>query len=132
MIKIIFKIAFLLALGSCASRNTNQNIDSKLFIRIQNHTESNIDNFWLGAGPNGGATQTTAYHAIPKGSTSDYIPIDAYLPNYRKVDLVIAGKRYLGLIDPNEQLGIAALATGHYTFRCYLEAEQVIVTIIPD
>ncbi len=63
-------------------------------IRIDNQTGEDIDNFWLGAGPEGGATENTAFGAISAGSMSSYKQTENVEKNYSKANFVIENQRH--------------------------------------
>lgn len=116
-------------LGACGSGRSS---DTRLMIRIRNDSVFDIDNFWLGAGPEGGATQDTAYGAIAQGSVTNYYAIEPVLANYRKMNMVIDGTRYHGIIDPAQYVNQPELKPGWYTFAYDLVQGNPVLTLLSD
>jgi hypothetical protein len=112
--------------------NATHSSDNRLMIRIRNDSGFDIDNFWLGAGPNGGSTGDTAFGAIAHGATTSYYTVELRLANYHKTDIVIAGVRYLDTIDPSEYIGKAELPPGWYTFVYTFVDDKPVLTIIEE
>lgn len=112
--------------------STNRSGDNRLMIRIRNDSAFDIDNFWLGAGPNGGSTGDTAFGAIAHGAVTDYYTVEPHLANYRKTDIVINGMRYLDVVDPSQHIGKAELTPGWYTFAYNFVDGKPVLTIIEE
>lgn len=108
------------------------NTDDSIMIRIRNDSSFDFQYCWLGAGPNGGATQTTDYGRIKSGATSRYRHIESIFENYEKIDIVIDGKRYLDTIDPQTEFGVPELAPGKYTFAYDIVNGETVLTFIED
>lgn len=124
----------LLGILGCASASSGNSADSgkKLMIRVRNESALNIENFWLGAGPRGGSTRNTSFGAIKTGETSRYHAVEQNLDNYRKMNFVANGKRYLGNIDPQNFVGQAELPLGWYTFAYNIVDGEPVLTIIEE
>ncbi len=132
--RLILIGTFLLTLAGCALTGVSSNNESskKLMIRVRNDSGLDIENFWLGAGPRGGSSGNTAFGAIKEGDTSRYHGVEPLLDNYRKLNFVADGQRYLDNIDPQEHVGQAELSLGWYTFAYDIVNGDPVLTLVED
>lgn len=101
-------------------------------IRVRNDSVLNFSDCWLGAGPKGGATQNTTFGKIASGDVSRYKQIEPLLANYRKIDIVADGNRYLDTIDFSTLVGAEELEPGWYTFAYDLVDGEAVLTLTTD
>ena len=104
----------------------------RIMIRVRDNSALGFTDCWLGAGPKGGATKTTAFGSIGSGDVSRYKHIDAVLANYRKIDIVADGNRYLDTIDFAAHSGAEELQPGWYTFAYDIVDGQAVLTFSED
>lgn len=128
-LSLLITVAVVWLLAACLPNTT---ADEALLIRIRNNSGFDVENFWLGAGPNGGATQDTAFGAIPNNTVTSYHSIEPNPNNYRKYNLVIDGRRYLGSLLPDEIAMLADAPVGQYTFVLTLTAGNAQIEIVKD
>lgn len=101
--------------------------DSYVSIRLTNETNQDIQNFWLGAGSEGGSTQDTTFGALRAGQTSGDYMIENVVKNYEKANFVINNKREFA----NDITGL--LEGGkHYTFTLVMTDGYYNVVVTPD
>lgn len=129
LLLILLLVPVGLYLSACGVTRSGE---QRLMIRIRNDSRFDIDNFWLGAGPEGGSTRDTAYGAIVSGTATDYYAVEPVFANYRKMNMVIADQRYYGVIDPAQYVGTTELAPGWYTFAYDLVDGDPVLTLIQD
>ena len=132
LLRLALAVILLLAVSLMVGCTSEERMNEKIMIRVRNESTLNFENAWLGAGERGGATQTTAYGGIKAGDTSTYKEIDALLANYRKIDIVADGTRYLDTIDPAAHVGTPELGPGRYTFAYAIIDGKLSLTLIVD
>lgn len=132
--RMVCKVTMTLCLISVllVSCTGNYIMNDQIYIRIRNDSDSNIDNFWLGAGPRGGSTGNTAYGPIASGASTDYAQIEPVLANYRKLNFVADNVRYQDVIDPQQYVGEPELPPGRYTFAYDIVDGKAVLTLIQD
>lgn len=96
-------------------------------VRIKNSTGHDIENFWLGAGPQGGATQESSFGMVEAGEVTEYQQIENITKNYSKANFVINQQRYLvsGITDQLDS-GLT------YTFIILPDGPEYAITVEID
>ena len=123
-------IAILICLGifvmSGMFNRTHAPVDH-VNIRIENQSGQDIENFWLGAGPEGGSTEDTSFGFLKNGTKSDYYSIENIKHNYRKANFVIQGERQ-SVSDITDTLESGA----SYTFVLFNSPGGYAITLTKD